>query len=625
MVTVPEAFALALEHHQTGRLAEAEQLYDRILAAAPGHADCRHLMGVLAGQTGRGELAVRLIGEAIALDGRDPAYHNNLGNALFGLGRLEEAAAGYRRALALKPDYAGSRYNLANVRQAQGRPEEALPHFEQALAFRADQPDLHNNIGVALLELGRLTEAVARFEQALALQPDHVDACNNLGKACQELGRRTEAVAHYRRALTLRPDYAGAHSNLLMTLTYLPDCPAARLFAEHREYGRRQARPAPPHANPRDPGRPLRVGYVSGDFRHHVVGFFIEPLLAAHDRAQVSVHCYSETQRPDATTARLEALADGWCATASLDDDRMVERIQADGIDILVDLAGHSAFNRLPVFARKPAPVQVTYLGYPGGTGLEAIDYRLVDPVSDPEGAADAQAVEALVRLRDGFLCYRPPSGTGPGPEPARSGGPLTFGSFNNLSKLSDPVVALWAALLRRLPEARLLLKSRPLADESAARAVRDAFGSHGVAAERLELLGWTAGLEAHFEAYGRIDIALDPFPYNGTTTTCEALWMGVPVVTLLGDRHAARMGASLLGRLGLVDLIAADEAAYLDIAAALAADSGRLARLRAELRPRMAASPLCDAPGLARRIETAYRVMWRRWCAGEPAAAFTV
>ena len=621
MVTVPEAFALAFAHHQAGRLAEAERLYGQILAVAPGHADCRHLLGVLANQSGRGELAVQLIGEAIALDGSDAAYRNNLGNALHGLGRLNEAAVAYRQALALKPDYAGARYNLANLLQAQGRSEEALGHFEQALALWPDRPDLLNNLGAALFELGRVTEAVARFERALALAPDHAEACNNLGKGCQELGRMAEAVAHYRQALRLRPDYAEAHSNLLMTLTYLPDCPAARLFAEHQEYGRRQARPALPHANPRQPERRLRVGYVSGDFRHHVVGFFIEPLFAAHDRAAVSVHCYSETQRPDAATDRLKALAEGWRDTAGLDDERLAARIQADGIDILVDLAGHSAFNRLPVFARKPAPVQVTYLGYPGSTGLAAIDYRLVDVVSDPEGAADALASEALVRLRGGFLCYRPE----PGPEPARTAGPLTFGSFNNLNKLSEPTLALWATLLRRLPEARLLLKSRQLADAAVARTLRQTFEGHGVAPERLELLAWTAGPEAHLETYRRVDVALDPFPYNGTTTTCEALWMGVPVVTLLGDRHAARMGASLLGRLGLVDLIAADEAAYLDIAAALAADSGRLARLRAELRPRMAASPLCDAPGLARRIETAYRVMWRRWCAGEPAAAFTV
>ena len=621
MVTVPEAFALAREHHQAGRLAEAEGLYTRILAVAPDHADCLHLMGVLANQTGRGELAVRLIGEAIARDGGDAAYHSNLGNALHALGRLEEAGGSYRRALALKPDYAGAHYNLASLLQAQGRCEEALGHFERALALWPGHPDLHSNCGAALMELGRLSEAMVRFERALTLKPDHAEARNNLGKVCQELGRMAEAEAHYRETLRLRPDYAEAHSNLLMTLTYLSDRPADRLFAEHREYGRRRDRPVSPHANSREPGRRLRVGYVSGDFRRHVVATFAEPVLAVHDSAAVGVYCYSETRRPDVVTARFKAMAEVWRDTAALGDEELAAQIRADGIDILVDLAGHSSFNRLPVFARKPAPVQVTWLGYPGTTGLAAMDYRLVDPVSDPEDSADTLATEALVRLRDGFLCYRPP----PAPEPGREPGPLTFGSFNNLNKLSEPVLTLWAKLLCRLPEARLLLKSRQLADPAVTRALRGAFKCRGVAGERLDLRGWTAGPEAHLETYRRLDIALDPFPYNGTTTTCEALWMGVPVVTLAGDRHAARMGTSLLTRLGLEELIAATEDGYLEIAATLAADPGRRARLRTELRGRMAASSLCDAAALARRLESAYRTMWRQWCAGEKPAPFTV
>ncbi len=621
MVTVPEAFALARGHHQAGRLAEAENLYTRILAAAPDHADCLHLMGVLATQTGRAELAVRLIGEALARDGADAAYHSNLGNALHALGRDGEAEESYRRALALKPDYVGARYNLASLLQARGRCEEALTQFEQTLALWPDNPDLHANCGAALLELGRLTKAAVRCERALALKPDHLAARINLGKCCQELKRMVEAVAHYRQALAVRPDHAEVHSNLLMTLTYLPDRPAGRLFDEHRDYGRRHCRPASLHANAREPERRLRVGCVSGDFRRHVVGFFFVPVLEAHDRDAVSVHLYSETRRPDSLTARLKARADGWCDTAGLDDDALAARIRADGIDVLVDLAGHSAFNRLPVFARKPAPVQVTWLGYPGTTGLTAMDYRLVDPVSDPEGAADAQATERLVRLKDGFLCYRPETA----PEPGRGTGPLTFGSFNSLNKLSEPVLDLWAALLNRLPEARLLLKCRQLADPAAAALLRAAFESRGVAGERLDLRSWTAGPEAHLETYREIDIGLDPFPYAGTTTTCEALWMGVPVVTLAGDRHAARMGASLLTRVGLPELIATTQTAYLEIAVSLAGDPARRDRLRSDLRPRMAASPLCDAFGLARCLETAYRVMWRRWCAGSAPASFTL
>ncbi len=621
MVTVPEALELALAHHQAGRLQEAERLYGQILAVAPGHADCRHLLGVLATQTGRSDLAVRLITEAIALEGTIAAYHNNLGNALLELGRLEQAAGAYRRALALQPDYAGARYNLASLLQAQGRSEEALSQFELALAAWPDRADCHNNCGAALLELGRFTEAALRFERALMLDSGHAEARNNLGKTCQELGRLIEAEAHYRHALALRPDYSAAHSNLLMTLTYRPDISNLRLFAEHRAYGLRHARPALPHANPRQSERRLRIGYVSGDLRHHVVGLFIEPLLTAHDPTQVALLCYSETRRPDSLTARLKSIAEGWCETAALCDDALAARIRADGIDILVDLAGHSAFNRLPVFAHKPAPLQVTCLGYPGTTGLTAIDYRVTDPCADPEDSADTLASEKLLRMRDGFLCFSPE----PAPEPALTPGPLTFGSFNNLNKISQQVLTLWAALLARVPKARLLLKSRQLADPTVAQELRNVLANHGIAGERLELLGWTAGPNAHLETYRRIDIALDPFPYNGTTTTCEALWMGVPVITLAGHRHAARMGASLLTRVGLPELIAHDPASFLEIAETLASDPARLARLRTELRPRMAASPLCDAPALARRFESAYRAIWRRWCAEEPATPLTL
>jgi predicted O-linked N-acetylglucosamine transferase (SPINDLY family) len=618
MPTVAEAFRTAVAHHEAGQLAEAEALYTRILAVAPDHAGCLHRLGGLALETGRHDLAIALIGRAMAIDDREPVYPNTLGNVLYAQGRLDEAAAQYRRALALKPDYAGALYNLGNVLQAQGRAAAALAAFEQVLALKPDHAETLNNLAAVLLDLGRPDEAVARAGQALALQPGLAEALNTQGRGLQELGRLDEAVARYRQAIRLRPDYAEAHSNLLMTLNYLPDLPAAGLAGEHARFGDRfqrglPARPLP--ANLREPERRLRVGYVSGDFRDHVVGHFVEPLFAAHDRSRIAVHGYSETLRPDAVTRRLRGLAEGWRDTAGLDPETLAGQIRADGIDILVDLAGHSAFNRLPVFARRPAPVQVTWLGYPATTGLSAIDYRLVDAVTDPPGAADRLASETLVRLGPGFLCYRPPPAPEPGPPPLDRNGFVTFGSFNNLNKVNDRVIALWAALLHREATARLLLKSRQLACGSVREALRRAFAGHGIGDGRLELLGWTPAASGHLETYRRIDLALDPFPYNGTTTTCEALWMGVPVVTLAGDRHAARVGASLLGQLGLDGLVAGDAAGYVAIAASLAGDPERLAGLRATLRDRMRAAPLCDAPGFARRIEAAYREMWRRWC----------
>ena len=297
--------------------------------------------------------------------------------------------------------------------------------------------------------------------------------------------------------------------------------------------------------------------------------------------------------------------------------------IRDDGIDILVDLAGHAAPNRLPVFARKPAPVQVTWLGYPATTGLAAMDYRLVDPVTDPEGSADRATCEALVRFCDGFLCFLPPSASEVRTAPFLESGRVRLGSYNNLSKMSVPTIALWAAVLKRLPQATLTLKDWRLTHQEVCRQVEGAFAGNGISPERLELLPWTQGRTAHLEAFHRLDIALDPFPYNGTTLTCEALWMGVPVVTLLGDRHAGRVGASLLTRIGLDALVARDEDSYIECVVTLAEDAGRLACLRREMRGRLLASPLCDAAGFARRIENAYRIMWKRWCRGESAAPF--
>ena len=346
------------------------------------------------------------------------------------------------------------------------------------------------------------------------------------------------------------------------------------------------------------------------------MAFFVEPLLKGHDRQAVEVFCYAEVTRPDTVTAHLQGLADHWLVTVGLSDEELAERIRADGIDILVDLAGHTAKNRLRVFARKPAPVQVTWLGYPNTTGLEAIDYRLVDAVTDPVGEADAWASETLVRLEGGFLCY---GGVKDAPEPTvppcLKTGTVTFGSFNNPAKVSAATFDAWATLLSRLPQARLLLKGKPFADAATRALFLARLGERGVAAERVELVAWLPGAAAHLALYHRVDIALDPFPYNGTTTTCEALWMGVPVVTLRGDRHAGRVGASLLSQIGLTDLIANSVEEYVAIALALAGNPGHLHELRRSLRSRMAASSLCDGRAFARKMEAAFRTMWQVWC----------
>jgi protein O-GlcNAc transferase len=366
----------------------------------------------------------------------------------------------------------------------------------------------------------------------------------------------------------------------------------------------------PPAPAARGNRRKLRVGYVSPDFRRHSVSYFLTPLLAAHDRNAVEITCYAEVKQPDEVTARLKGLVSAWRSTVGMSDAELAERIRADGIDILVDLAGHTAGNRLAVFARQPAPVQVTWLGYPNTTGLSRIHYRLVDRVTDPPDASPAS--ERLVRLENGFLCYEPPADAPPPmPPPCLAASAVTFGSFNNAAKLSPATLDAWARILQGSPGSRLVLKGAAFSEAETCKRFRGEFVRRGVAEERLALAPFTPSSRAHLAAYHAIDLALDPFPYNGTTTTCEALWMGVPVIALLGDRHSARVGASILTRLGLGRLIAFDPADYVERALALASDRAGLGELRAGMRQRFAASPLCDAAGFARRVEAAYRRMW--------------
>jgi len=344
----------------------------------------------------------------------------------------------------------------------------------------------------------------------------------------------------------------------------------------------------------------------------------LAPVIARHDRAAFEVVCYADVARPDAVTARFQAMADHWRPISGLSSEALAERVRLDHVDILVDLAGHLAPHLLTAFARKPAPVQLSWIGYVNSTGLKAIDYRLVDAVTDPPGQADACASEQLVRMPGGFACFEPPEGAPtPGPVPSLGAGHVTFGSFSPPSKLSDGVLDAWSGILRRIPGARLVLKAAAFDDAGARTHLLDRFAQRGIDAARIDLVSWIANSAGHLALYDRIDVALDPFPHNGYTTTCEALWMAVPVVALAGERHVARISASFLARVGLQELIADNLERYVDLAVALAADTARLAELRRSLRPRMAASPLCDAQGFTRQLEAVYRAMWRRWCFG--------
>jgi predicted O-linked N-acetylglucosamine transferase (SPINDLY family) len=399
-----------------------------------------------------------------------------------------------------------------------------------------------------------------------------------------------------------------------MLLNYLPDADAAIVFKEHLEWGRvvqTRIRRLDPVKPTRDTQRRLRVGYLSPDFREHSVASFIEPVLKHHDRSQFEVCCYSYLPTPDETTRRIKAAVDVWRDIDKLSDEETARLIREDRIDILIDLSGHTGNNRLGVFAAKPAPVQMTWLGYPNTTGLSAIDYRITDGVADPAGE-DAHYSEKLLRLDGCFLCYQPdPNTPEVVPLPASANGHVTFGSFNNFSKINPGVLQLWAEVLKQVPGSRLLLKCPALTDATVQARVSAALQALGIGAERVDLLGHTRTRQEHLVLYAGVDIALDTFPYNGTTTTCEALWMGVPVLSLVGKHHAGRVGATLLNAVGLEDWLASNPEAFVSLAQARAADVSGLARLRGALRGQIAASSLCDAAGFVRRLEVAMQQAW--------------
>ena len=546
----------------------------------------------------------------------------------FGAGRLEEAEALYRDLLALDGSLDGSAAGLWNnlgfVLVDRRRPDEAAAAFRTALALRPDYDKPWVGLGGNAYGGNRLGEAVRHWDRAIRIQPQQSSGLwFNLGVVRQMRGEADAAALCFDQAERLAPADPLIASQRLLCLNYL-DLPGERLLAEHQRFDERfgmqdgKRLPAAPHANRPDPDKRLRIGYLSVEFREHLGAYFLTPLFEAADRSRFEIVCYSilPDTHADAYTTRFKSKADGWRTVGHLDDEALAAQIRADGIDILVDLAGHSGLNRLPMLVRRPAPVQVTWLGYPNGTGMASVGYRIVDPISDPIGPADAHAAETLVRLPAPFLCFRPPADAPPVvPLPAGATGTVTFGSFNKLSKITDATVALWAEVLRRVPDSRLLLKDRPLSDPDTAKALQARFAAAGIAPDRLELVGFIKDAAGHLAAYNRIDIALDPHPYNGTITTCDTLWMGTPLVTLAGDRHAARVGASLMTAVGLPELVAATPDRYAEIAAGLAGDLTRLMRLRMGMRERVRTSALCDEARFMRNLETAYRLMWRRWC----------
>lgn len=582
---VKDLFETAYGYHVKGDYPKAEETYKQIIRLEPRHSNALNLLGTICLERGEYDNALDLIRKAVKAYPMGAMFHNNLGNVFRKMGMVQDAEKAYREALRVAPD------NVA----------------------------ANNNLGIVLHEQGNMDGAIDYFEKAHRQDPGFAPAFYNLGRVFCEQGRIDTSLWAYREALKINPDFHSAYSNLLYTLHFSDTSEPEKIFNEHRNWAKTFAEPNYPanqvYDTGKDPLKTLRVGYVSPDFRTHSVAFFLEDVIAHHNRKQVEIFCYSSTEKPDDFTRRFRELTDVWRDISSLSDDDAARIIMKDKIDILVDLAGHTRNSRILIFARKPAPVQVAWLGYPDTTGLETMDYRLTDVIADPPGLTDHLYTEKLVRLTGGFLCYRPSGESYPiSPSPALKTKAITFGSFNNNSKISESVIRVWSKILKNTPGSRIKLKSRSFADFGTRKYILERFDHHGIPSERIWFEGYSVSLKEHFLLYGSVDIALDTFPYNGTTTTCEALWMGVPVIALSGNSHVSRVGASLLHQVGLDHFLALTEDEYVEKAVSLAKDVDLLGNLRLAIRNRLKSSSLIDPTGFCKTLEGAYRNMWKGW-----------
>ncbi len=583
---------LATLSRQSGALMKDERYRDalpllqRKVQIEPGAASNHREVGYCLAKTGDLQSAVKELTRAVNLDPNNPVYYNDLGLAYFELRWLSEAQGAFQEVLRLCPRSIVAYTHLGLLANLTGLTGLGISFLRRALEIDPNCSEVHNNLALLLRDQG---------EQALCRQ-------------------------HYEQAVRLRPENGNVFSGYLLALNDDPNAEPEWVAGEHRRFqglikgGRRSLRVAD-----RDRMRRLRVGYLSPDFRMHSVAFFICPVLEQHDRKLLEVTCYSTGFREDDMSARIKAAAECYRNVYRMSDDDLAELIQADGIDVLVELSGHTCDNRLVMLGNRVAPIQVTYLGYPNTTGLTDMDYRLTDAIADPVGNADVRHTEKLVRIEGGFLAYQPPEFARQLPvadSPWNEVDHISYGSFNNLAKINDVVLDTWAAILERVPGSTFLLKARGLRNDKVKERILAAFAARGVAEEgRIQFMGHEREAEDHFRLYHRMDVALDTFPYNGTTTTCEALWMGTPVLTLEGSSHAGRVGASLLTHAGLPELVAKDRQTYVDGAVALGKDRATVAKLRSGLRERFAGSAVMDASRLARALEGAYREAWNAYC----------
>ena len=543
--------------------------------------------------------------EAVRCQPNEASYYYEQGFALQNLRRTKDALQSYNLALAKGLDSQDLHCNRGVALKDLAAHSEAICSFHRAVQLDPSNVRYLNNLGAASLDMGLNSEALACFQHVLELDPNMPSALNNIASLLKDKGRSTEALSYFRKSVELQPERVDARSNLLLCLQYMPNADPDFVFAEHKNWGdwiTTKKKPAFKHtASKRRPDARIRVGIVSADLCQHPVAHFIESFLKEYDRTRFEVFVYADLHKPDSVSVRMEALVDRWSLTQGLDDRALASKIYGDRVDVLLELAGHTALNRLEMLALKPAPIQVSYVGYPSTTGLPTIDFRITDAVADPIGKTEYLHTEKLLRLPKCAWCFSPHAES---PEvsasPAAKNGFITFGCFNNMAKLNEDLFKMWIAILKNVPNSRLRLKAKALMDNPVCREALDYFIAAGIAEDRLDFSGHKKGIAAHLEEYSKVDIALDSYPYHGTTTTCEALWMGVPVISLAGNTHVSRVGASLLQAVGLGDLVAENRERYIQIATELAADVDRLCLWRSSMRDRMLASPLMDQKSFA-------------------------
>jgi predicted O-linked N-acetylglucosamine transferase (SPINDLY family) len=618
--TDDNSFNRASQFYCNGDFTKAQKECESILANDKKNAKALTLLGQIEFRTQSYKRALEYYGKALSIDPNSGITLNAVGRVFESLGNYLKALDYYQKAASQNPGTPEILVNMGNTSAALNHNDNAISYYKQALRLRPNYAEVHSNLGnLYFQKKGDIGKAIKHCQKAIQINPNLAEAHNNLGNALEHNGRLDKAIQCYRKAIKLKPDYSCAHSNLLLGIHYSDRIPPDQVFKEHKNYATDHCKhftQATHEEHDASINRTLRIGYISPDFRGHPVAWFIKSVITEHDRSQFTIFCYSDVITPDAWTEKFKQLSDSFRSVKGLSHAEVASLIKKDKIDLLVDLTGHTANNRIPMLAMKPAPIQMTYLGYPGTTGLDSVDYRLTDHFADPEGMTEKYHTEKLIRMPRSFLCYTPPEYCPGIKEPPANGkGKITFGSFNNRSKITETVIETWSEILKNIPDSTLFLKAKSLADVDTQKLMTRLFKRHKISHKRLHYSGFLTDAKDHMLLYNQVDIALDTFPYNGTTTTCEALWMGVPVITLEGETHASRVGTSILSNTGLEGLIAKDRNDYIKKACTLAQTPDRLTRLKSGLRKQVEASGFIDAKRFTRELEQKFSTAWQGWC----------